>query len=129
MVVIVNGEVVSDNDPRAARLRNQRPTSSSSSSGTATPQRAASSSSSFLQHNFLTGEVSRLLGIQGRTIRVPPVNFLHKRSFDLPIIYAVLLAAVVFLVGFQALIVLFLLYVLFAPSQQQTPGNARQQNR
>eukprot|EP00922_Rhytidocystis_sp_ex-Travisia-forbesii_P042883 GHVS01064110.1.p1 GENE.GHVS01064110.1~~GHVS01064110.1.p1 ORF type:complete len:139 (+),score=44.14 GHVS01064110.1:64-480(+) len=134
MVVIVNGEVVPDNDPRAARLRQQpsssadgRP-SSSSASASSSPSSTAPSSSLF-HNNFLTGDVSRVLGIQGRTIRIPAVSFLHKRSFDLPLIYAIVLALVVFLAGIQALVIVGLVYILVAPSQTPNNNNAARQQQ
>eukprot|EP00922_Rhytidocystis_sp_ex-Travisia-forbesii_P022982 GHVS01033768.1.p1 GENE.GHVS01033768.1~~GHVS01033768.1.p1 ORF type:complete len:142 (-),score=33.55 GHVS01033768.1:116-541(-) len=138
MVVIVNGEVVPDNDPRALRMRKQQQHTSptpppTSIQGLSTPPSNSTSTTSqwqqMLTRNYLTEDVARMLGIQNRNIRIPAFSFLHKDSFDFPLIYAIILAVAVICFGAISLLFVGLVYVIFAPSQQQQQQQGRRRGQ
>lgn len=120
MVVVVNGEILPDTDPRAIRAREQRATS-----GANTPAASASSSSSsssspssrFALSSYFSGtsDTVRNTWESGRRIRIPAISFLGKPAVDVSIYAVVLAGLLIYLLGIQGGIFVGLMYTFYTP--------------
>lgn len=117
MVLILNGEVLQDNDPRAvaARAAQKSGSSTGGSASRAAPAAAAGPSSASRtplqpqqQQGFrhaLSGvldPVEKALGIQGRTIRCP--GFLSVPATEIPLIFIILVGVLALFFGWPVLL-------------------------
>lgn len=113
MVVIINGEVVPDNDPRARAYQTRRAAPSRASSAQpqqpahgARNQRGPPNPRPATQHQSEGGvlhSIATTLGIQGRSITVPEV--LGIPSSQVQYIHLLLTALLTFFFGWRVLIV------------------------
>ncbi|PHJ24618.1 transmembrane protein [Cystoisospora suis] len=115
MVVVVNGEILPDTDPRAIRAREQRTT------GTNTSSMPSSSSSSpspgFALSSFFssTSDTIRSTLQSGRRVRIPAISFLGKPAVDVSIYAVVFGGLLIYLLGIQGGIFVGLMYTFYTP--------------
>ncbi|KAH9260125.1 hypothetical protein BASA81_001900 [Batrachochytrium salamandrivorans] len=112
MVMIINGEIVQDNDPRAIAKRGAPPaTQRTQNSGpriaginsTPQPQRGQQPQ----QPGGGDGEgvdgmltpLSRIIGIEGRRITIPPIPQINFSGYAFPLVHAAVAAMVALLSG------------------------------
>ncbi|KAF4745063.1 hypothetical protein FOZ62_025401, partial [Perkinsus olseni] len=139
MVLIIDGEIVPDSDPRAAaRKRQQHPQKtnggdsfrssaewSSSTPGGPTDHTSNTSGSSAYQYSSgnpqgggggggaqpgVRAQAERLLGIEGRIVTIPAM--LGRPSLDVPLLYIILLALLALMMGPRALVLAALLWFM-----------------
>ncbi|KAF4693442.1 hypothetical protein FOZ60_010860 [Perkinsus olseni] len=137
MVLIIDGEIVPDSDPRAAaRKRQQHPQNtnggdnfrssaewSSSTPGGPTDHTSNTSGSSAYQYSSsnpqgggggaqpgVRAQAERLLGIEGRIVTIPAM--LGRPSLDVPLLYIILLALLALMMGPRALVLAALLWFM-----------------
>jgi hypothetical protein len=127
MVLILNGEVLQDNDPRAIAARNSKAKPGAAPSARGPPAREVDSNApaaaqqqqpGFPGLSMLDG-LARAIGVHGKTVRVPAV--LGVPGQDLPVIVFVLLGVATFFFGWMLLAVAALAYVALG---SQGPANA-----
>jgi len=99
MVKILNGEIVQDNDPR---LRNRQTSASAGDVRTAAPAVGGGAGGAAGSGGGGVGGVldglARALGVEGKTWASPPVPQLGWRSVDIPLVYLILAAGLIFVV-------------------------------
>ncbi|CBZ52900.1 conserved hypothetical protein [Neospora caninum Liverpool] len=128
MVVVVNGEILPDSDPRAVRARQKRGLSSpSSSAASSAGSRAAPdgglsrrSISSFLSRAARTGQASLFGRENRRTVTVPPLSFIGKPAVEVPVYILVVAAVLIALLGVQGAVFVALVYLFYTPWTHDT---------
>ncbi|PFH37989.1 hypothetical protein BESB_003300 [Besnoitia besnoiti] len=126
MVVVINGEILPDNDPRAVSAREQRARDrerppgrapSSAASGSASPRGGVSARLPF--SSYFSGaarSAQSVLGLEsGRTVTLPAVGFLGKPAIDVPVYVLVVAALLVALLGVQGAVFVALIYLFYTP--------------
>ncbi|KFH15209.1 putative transmembrane protein [Toxoplasma gondii MAS] len=120
MVVVVNGELLPDSDPRAVRSRQQRghspaATSSdpSSISGSGVGLNARSLSS-FLPRVTGAGQASRGRE-RGHKVTLPALAFIGKPAVEVPVYVLVVAALLIALLGAQGAVFVAVVYLFYTP--------------
>jgi|TARA_B100000524_G_scaffold159427_1_gene80962 hypothetical protein len=117
MVLIINGEIVADNDPRAM-ARRQRPAASASPRAAAAaraPQGAPSASSGALAPGSPLEALATQLGVQGQSVEIPAVWRLPAR--EVPMIGVILLGLITLFLGWKVLALVLMLHVFSGLSE------------
>ena len=125
MVLIIDGEIVADSDPRAVARRNPKPQATAAPRGAniqsvgggggGPQQRPAGAGGSPLD------ALASAIGIQGQTIEVPGIAG-RIPARQVPAIFLLLLAAATLFFGWQCLAVAALLHVVSGLSEQPAVG-------
>ncbi|KEP66326.1 UNVERIFIED_CONTAM: hypothetical protein HHA_260020 [Hammondia hammondi] len=120
MVVVVNGELLPDSDPRAVRSRQQR---GHSPAATSSDPSSISSSGVGLTARSLSSFLSRVAGAgqaslgreSGRTVTLPALAFIGKPAVEVPVYVLVVAALLVALLGAQGAVFVALVYLFYTP--------------
>lgn len=115
MVMIINGEIVQDNDPRAIAKRGGGAGAPKTNNFGNGPRIVGINSPSTQQQqqqqqpgrgpvqgedaDGMLSPLSKLIGIEGRRIQIPPISALKFRGYSFPMIHALVSALVAMLTG------------------------------
>ena len=132
MVFILNGECIPDNDPRAVRARADRQSRKRTADNSSRNEQASGrqfqeyerprNNGTAPQAGSGAGQgvldpLARTLGIEGKTITIPPILGVPGREIQM--VHLLVAALVVLLAGWRGVLVIVLLY-FFLQSNQNT---------
>jgi len=129
MVLIIDGEIVADNDPRAIAMRNRKQGSTSAPSPAARVQQTSSPSGPRAPGPAIDAAnaagnpldaIAGFLGIQGQSFTIPGVWRIAPR--EVPLVAVVILALLTLFFGWQVLAVAVVLHVVSGLPQTAAPA-------
>ena len=128
MVLIIDGEIVADNDPRAIARRGQgrggAPQAAPRQHAAPTPQRAPAHGAADGAPANPLDTLAGAMGIGGQSVRIPAMGRIPAR--DVPLIVVLLISLLTLFAGWRVLAVGALLHVVSGLSEAQ-PARPPQQ--